>query len=223
MTGRVLVPLYVHPAEDPAAWSALARDPSELYGVVLNVADGPGAVRDRAYVAAACLLRAAGVPVLGYVDVAYGRRPVRAVVADVCRHRAWYRVDGVFLDQAPAGAGLVRRCRRLVRAARALGAGRVVLNHGVHPDPGYAAVADLLVTFEGPWEVYRRAATPGWARDHRAGRLGHLVYGVPEQAAPLVARTAAERGAVVHCAVPGAGANPWCSPPTAYLTGRRPG
>jgi hypothetical protein len=34
----------------------------------------------------------------------------------------------------------------------------VVLNPGAHPAPGYAAFADLLVTFEGSWETYREAA-----------------------------------------------------------------
>ncbi|MFI1968716.1 hypothetical protein BLA24_11790 [Streptomyces cinnamoneus] len=213
---RLLVPLYVHPATDPAAWQDLVAAAPRLHGVVLNVADGPGHRPDPAFSAAAERLRGAGVRLLGYADTGYGRRPPRSVVADIRRHRRWYGVDGVFLDQVPVQAALVPRYRRLVRVARALGARTAVLNPGTHPDPGYARIADLLVTFEGSWEDYRRAGVPDWTADHPPGRFCHLVHGVPDGRAEQVARTAGRRGAGVHCAVPGTGANPWRSVP---LTG----
>lgn len=207
--GRLLVPLYVHPAVDPGAWEALSAAAGRLYGVVLNTADGPGPRPDPAFTAAAALLRRAGVPLLGYVDTAYGTRPVRAVLRDVRRHRRWYAVDGVFLDRTASDAAALPRYRRTVRAARLLGAATAVLNPGTHPDPGYARLADLLVTFEGPWEDYRRATAPEWTRGHPPHLLCHLVYAVPAHLGAEVARTARERGAGVHCAAPGRGANPW--------------
>ncbi|GGX97559.1 spherulation-specific family 4 protein [Streptomyces hiroshimensis] len=210
---RLLVPLYVHPAADPAAWSALVEAAPRLHGVVLNVADGPGARPDPAFGAVAERLRGAGVRLLGYVDTGYGHRPPRAVVGDIRRHRRWYGVDGVFLDQAAAQAAHLPHYRRLVMLAKALGARTAVLNPGTHPDPGYARLADLLVTFEGTWETYRRAAVPPWTADHPPSRFCHLVYGVPPGRAAHVARTADGRGAGVHCAVPGEGANPWRSVP----------
>jgi hypothetical protein len=209
----LLVPLYVHPGVDPAAWQTVIRHAERLYGVVLNVADGPGTAPDPAFTEVAARLRAARVRVLGYVDIGYGRRAVREVVRDMLRHRAWYRVDGVFLDQAPSGAALVPRCRRLTRAARRVGASRTVLNHGVYPHPGYAQIADVLVTFEGGWPSYCRAALPGWPARHRPERFCHLVYDVPPGAHERVARLARQRGAGVHCAVSGGGANPWRSAP----------
>ncbi|KOG86153.1 hypothetical protein ADK38_32655, partial [Streptomyces varsoviensis] len=90
------------------------------------------------------------------------------VVADIRRHRKWYGVDGVFLDQAAAQAALVPRYRRLAVAARVLGAHRTVLNPGTYPDPAYAEIADLLVTFEGDWATYQRAEVPAWAHPPRA-------------------------------------------------------
>ncbi|MBT2386044.1 spherulation-specific family 4 protein [Streptomyces sp. ISL-11] len=212
---RLLVPLYVHPAADPAAWTALEEAAAGLHGVVLNIADGPGRVPDAAFGQAAARLRTAGVPLLGYVDTGYGHRPAREIVGDIRRHRRWYDVDGVFLDQVPAQAAALPHYRRLVLLARALGARTAVLNPGTHPDPGYARVADLLVTFEGPWETYRRAGVPAWTADHPPGRFCHLVYGVPPGHADDVARTADGRGAAVHCAVPGVGDNPWSGAPWA--------
>ncbi|WP_344022629.1 spherulation-specific family 4 protein [Streptomyces luteireticuli] len=209
----LLVPLYVHPGAEPGPWERLVRAAPALRGVVLNAADGPGQFPDPSFRAAAVRLRAAGVPVLGYVDTAYGRRPLRAAVADLRRHRRWYEVDGVFCDRVAVEAALLPHYRRLALFSRALGARTVVLNPGTHPDPGYAEVADLLVTFEGPWEAYRTARVPGWTADHLPSRFCHLVYGVPQEWAGLVARTAGRRGAAVHCAVPGNGENPWQTAP----------
>ncbi|MEU0374582.1 spherulation-specific family 4 protein [Streptomyces sp. NPDC006283] len=213
---KLLVPLYVHPSVDPAAWRTLVDRAPVLYGVVLNAADGPGRTPDAAFARAARELRSAGVRVLGYVDTDYGRRSARAVAADYERHRAWYDTDGFFLDQvAPDQAG-VRHYRRLARTARAHGGATLALNPGVHPAPGYASFADLLVTFEGGWEAYRTApAAPPWTRGHPPGAFCHLVHGVPSGLSGLAARTAELRGAAVHCAVTGHGPNPWSSLPPA--------
>ncbi|MEV7614644.1 spherulation-specific family 4 protein [Streptomyces sp. NPDC089799] len=210
----LLVPYYEHPAEQPAAWAALVRAADRLHSVVVNPANGPGDAPDAAFAAAAARLRDAGVAVLGYVDTDYGRRPHADVVQELLRHRDWYATDGAFLDQAAAGAECLPHYRRLAVAARAAGARTLVLNHGTHPHhPGFAEIADLLVTFEGPWEVYRDAAAgalPEWTAGHPATRFCHLVHGVPPGTAPAaVSALAAARHAGVHCAVSGTGAHPW--------------
>ncbi|WP_420877864.1 spherulation-specific family 4 protein [Streptomyces agglomeratus] len=207
---KLLVPMYVHPAVDPGAWWTLVESAPRLYGVVLNIADGPGTVPEPSFAAAARALRAAGVRLLGYADTDYGHRPLRAVTADFDRYRDWYATDGFFLDQAAAEPGAVRHYRRLARAARSRGGRTVVLNPGVHPAPAYAGVADLLVTFEGDWAAYSAApVAPAWTAAHPPERFCHLVHGVPAGLCALAARTAALRRAAVHCAVPGHGPNPW--------------
>ncbi|GAA2252783.1 hypothetical protein GCM10010145_20670 [Streptomyces ruber] len=206
----ILVPLYVHPAVDPVAWQRLVPMADRVYGVVLNPASGPGGQPDPAFVTAARALRSAGVRLLGYVDAGYGERPADAVAADVVRHRDWYAADGCFLDRAPSGADRLTACRRLVRRVRRLGARPVVLNPGVHPAPGYARVADLVVTFEGHWSTYVSAYhRPRWTERHAAERFCHLIYGVPEALVPLAVRTAGERGAAVCGPVTGELPNPW--------------
>lgn len=150
--------------------------------------------------------RPAGVTLLGYSDTGYGRRPYEDVVRDLRRHREWYGTQGAFFDQVPSGTGESGHYERLTTAARTLGCVTLALNHGTPPHPAYAALADLLVTFEGPWAAYLR--TPPQPRHYPAGvRVCHLVYGVPPDAD--MAGAARERGATVHCAVPGTGAHPW--------------
>ncbi|MFE2557591.1 spherulation-specific family 4 protein [Streptomyces sp. NPDC059352] len=194
MTPSLLVPYYEHPADRPEAWSALVDAADSLHGVVLNPASGAGEAPDPAFAEVSARLRAAGVRVLGYVDTDYGRRPQAEVVTDLLRHRDWYAADGAFLDQVSTAPGALAHYRRIAVAARAAGAATLVLNHGAHPDPGYEELADLLVTFEGPWDTYRTLDLPV------APHYCHLVYGAPPGVRPATR---------VHCAVPGAGAHPW--------------
>ncbi|WP_432246801.1 spherulation-specific family 4 protein [Streptomyces sanyensis] len=206
----LLVPLYVHPADDPGAWHRLIAAARGTWAVVLNPASGPGEEPDPAYAAAAEALRARGARVLGYVDSGYGRRTEDTVAAEFARHREWYAADGCFLDQVTSGAAELPACRRLVRRIRRLGASPVVINPGVHPAPGYARAADLTVTFEGHWSTYVSAfSRPDWTVRQAPERFCHLVYGVPEALVPLAVRTARTRGAAVTGPVTGDLPNPW--------------
>ncbi|MFE6178720.1 spherulation-specific family 4 protein [Streptomyces sp. NPDC056464] len=202
----LLIPYYEHPSVRPAEWNAIIAAAPRLYGVVLNPAGGPGETPDPAFAEVAARLRNAEVRVLGYTDTDYGRRPYADVVRDIARHRHWYRADGVFLDQVAANREEFAHCQRLATAAWGAGCGTLALNHGTTPDPCYARIADLLVTFEGTWKSYRTLAPREW-RGAGGVRLCHLVYGVP--AGVDLTEQARSRGASVHCAVPGTGAHPW--------------
>ncbi len=207
--GRLFVPLYAYPGTEPEAWARVAANAGALAGLVLNPHSGPGSAVEPEFAAAAERLRAAGVPLFGYVDTAYGCRQHREVVADIERHRDWYDVDGVFLDQVGSGPELLPHYRRLAVAARSLDAARVALNPGVHPHPGFAEAADLLITFEGSWEQYRELRIPAWTAGFPAQRFGHLVHGTPVDRCAAVPDMARRRHAAVSYATPGSGPNPW--------------
>ncbi|WP_323185545.1 spherulation-specific family 4 protein [Kitasatospora sp. NBC_01287] len=222
---RLLVPLYVHPAVDPAAWQAVAAaGPERVRAVVLNVANGPGPEPDQAFVQAAAELAGAGIPLLGYVDTGYGRRPHAEVVAEVLNHRQWYGTTGVYFDQAAAHQAALAHYRRLTTAARAAGCELVVLGHGVHPEPSFAGheLGDVLVTFEGSWSEYDALVLPLWTGHHPAERFCHLVYGVPAERAEAAGALLASRRAGVGCAVPGSGTNPWSELPYGLGTADAP-
>lgn len=202
-----LVPAYFHPALFPGEWVRLA-DP-RLSAVVLNVYNGPGSAREPVFASAVDRVLAAGGRVTGYIDTAYGARSCADIEADARRYRDWYGVTDVFLDQVAAEPEALGTYQRISEELRARGAGFVVGNHGVHPDPGYASLADLLVTFEGPWPAYTRMRQPEWATRLPARRLCHLVYAVPPGAYASVVRLARRNNAGVVYVTDGDGANPW--------------
>ncbi|TMQ90730.1 hypothetical protein ETD83_34105 [Actinomadura soli] len=212
LTGRVAsvaVPAYFPPGA--LDWSTLA-DP-RLGGVVLNVDSGAGTVRDRGFAATAHRMAEAGVPLAGYVDTAYGARPVRAVEDEVARYWKWYGIRRVFLDQVSAVPGHVLRYRRVVAGVRGRGVRHVVLNHGTYPDAAYADLADLLVTFEGPWSAYQHVRVPAWAARLPAERFCHLIYAAPQAVLARALARAGRRNAGVVYVTDRAGANPWIGLP----------
>ena len=173
------VPAYFHPATASRDWQQLLLQARQIRLVVLNPASGPGDRPDPAFLAAIRPLQDAGVAIAGYVDTSYGRRSSRAVLAEVSQYLRWYKVDGIMFDQVSPGPDELRHYAQLSRRARKLGAGMIVFNHGVYPHEGYARHADVLGTFEGPWNVYLAAAVPQWTRSWPAERFYHVVYSVP--------------------------------------------
>ena len=165
----LLLPLYAHPAEDPRAWRpAPLRNAGAT--VIVNVHDGPGEALDPAYQEVTADLQTAGVAMLGYVDLDYGRRPFEQVTADVAAWRR-YPVGGIFFDQAPSAVSGLSAVSRAVSCVRD---GHVVLNPGTRPHPAYSPLAERICTFEGPWQAYLDdGREPDWPH------ALHLVYGVP--------------------------------------------
>lgn len=199
---QLVVPAYYHPALRAGDWEWLAAHPGLVRFVILNVDSGPGTAPRPEFAAAAGRLADAGVGVLGYADTAYGHRDPLSVAADLRRYRDWYRVSGVCLDRAATGAALVPHYALLAGQARSLGLGTVLFNHGAYPAEGYAAHADLLGAFEGPWRAFRRLRPPAWTRSWPAGLFYHVVHSVPPAETAAAWRLAARHLASAH----GAGA-----------------
>ncbi|HYJ75531.1 MAG TPA: spherulation-specific family 4 protein [Kineosporiaceae bacterium] len=206
----LLVPAYAHPLADPEAWQRLVALAPWLRAVIVNVHNGPGDGEDAAYPDVLKALQEAGVRTVGYVDTDYGRRPVPQVVADVEAWLARYDVRGVFLDQVATGLDLLDQYADVTVAARARGADYVVLNPGAVPHPGYVDLANITITFEGPWRDYRRLAEPEWVRALPTSRFAHLVHEVPDAEALAASfRRAGRHHVRTFYATTGGGDNPW--------------
>ena len=164
-----LVPAYLHPHEI----EGLAQRSTLPQLLVINPASGPGDAPRPDYRRAIGAARAGGARVLGYVPTGWASRPRADVEADIDRYRQWYGLDGVFLDEAASSETALPYYRALRDHARF-----VVLNPGVVPARGYFDVADVVVTFEGPFASYA-AREP----DPVPERSAHLVYAASSEQA----------------------------------------
>jgi hypothetical protein len=212
---NTLLPLYAHPLDDPGAWTAAAGADRDVT-VIVNVQDGPdreppGSDREPVYAATTDHLSAAGVPMLGYVDLGYATRAVADIVDDVARW-ADYPVDGVFFDQAPTSPFSIGPVALAIRVARRARVGdRIVLNPGVPTDPLYRDLGAQIVVYEGNWTDYLR-----WNGDGARPGDGHLVYGAPAAQFSTAERMLGERGAGFGLVTdldspqPYAGVPAWC-------------
>ncbi|WP_405681004.1 spherulation-specific family 4 protein [Streptomyces sp. NBC_01238] len=214
------VPGYAHPLLAPTEWAELTRPGTPLHWAVLNIDDGPGARPDPHCLEAAGRLRnareravqgetpqdsarAAGGRLLGHLDLAFGSRSFGELIADAQSFLDWYRVDGFYLGQCPAGRAELPAVRRLTCTLAALlehdeggeGHGPLVLGLGTHPHPGYAEVADQLVTFSGPWADYRWSQVAEWTAAYPPERFAHFVHGVPRTHLEEAMRIARWQGA----------------------------
>ncbi len=201
-------PWYIYPDwwNGPTAWDELANLPEAPEGVdrfiVMNPANGPGMAANPDYVAALATVQNVGYLVYGYVSTDYGRRDEAAVKMDVDMwHILYPSIDGVFYDEASSGldgvVGVpgtqgVAYYDTLVKYATAKAPGSdVVLNHGVAPHAGYAAIDPpesgsnvLLITFEESLENYRLVTEPPeWIANYpgEEWRFIHIVHSAPTE------------------------------------------
>jgi hypothetical protein len=214
---RLVVPAYFHPALRPEDWSWLVEHADQVRLVILNLASGPGGRPDELFLAVSRRLRAAGVCVAGYVDTDYGRRQWQTAAAEIARYVEWFEVDGVFFDQVATGAAQVGHFAELSHHARSTGLQTVVFNHGTHPVEEYAAHADILGTFEGPWHAYVGLAVPRWTRSLPPDRFYHVVYAVPPDRLGKARVLASRRRAGNAYLTDAGGGNPYDRLPAGFV------
>jgi hypothetical protein len=164
-----LVPAYLQPEEI----ERLARRSTLPELLVINPASGPGEAPRAEYRRAIAAAHSGGTQVLGYVATGWAGRPRVAAEGDIDRYRRWYGLDSVFLDEAATSDSALPYYRALADRARF-----VVLNPGMIPARGYFDVADVVVTFEGPFAAYRARG-----RDPVPERSAHLVYATSREQA----------------------------------------
>ena len=198
-------PAYFAPG---STWSvAVAGTPTVRY-LIANPSSGPGAAADPAYVRVVASSREAGVEVLGYVSTRWGSRPLDDVHREIAAYREWYGITSIFFDEASSSGRELPYYRALATSVRSSG-GRVALNPGTVPDERYAALADLLVVFEGPYSAYRSWSPPVWQERYPRQRFWHLVYATPRGSLPAALRAAERRSAGVVYVTDDAMDNPW--------------
>jgi Spherulation-specific family 4 len=175
---RAFVPAYPWSS---AFWTR-AIDSKPAPGVmILNVTGmGAGNAPVPHFQALVRKAHAAGVSVLGYSSTEYGQRPAAAVEADARHYKAWYKVNGMFLDltaNARSGLAYYRALASNIRAT--IPRSVIWLNVGAYPAQGYMSVGNVVVAFEGSYASYRGLAVPAWTAHYKAARFADVIYATP--------------------------------------------
>jgi len=184
---EVLVPAYFYPTPSGSPWDQLAAGVQAVPGVsvtaILNPSNGVFTAPEAQYTRAASQFVAAGGKVIGYVHSNYGTRALAAVQADVDNYLRFYGrniVTGIFVDEMSSDTRQLEYYQSLYRYIKAQGSAlRVVGNPGAVPDAAYAAVADVLVTYEG-----QRAGL--LAYDPRTSTAASWLYARPNTSVALL-------------------------------------
>lgn len=223
---KVFVPAYF----GASGWPQVSGAKHMPSAMILNPSTGIGAGDgpNPAFQAAVRQARRAGITVLGYSSTADGTRPAAQILADVRHYKAWYGVNGIFLDSVNGTSAEFRYYKRLsTYIHRVIPGSSVWMNPGVYPQRQYMSVSDILMVFEGTYAQYREAAVPGWARDYPANRFANTIYGASTSTqANSAISTARSRNAGYVFVTNLSGANPynalpayWSSEVTAITAG----
>ena len=156
---------------------AIASKPAPRDMILDVTGVGAGSAAEPHFQALVRKARARGIAVLGYSSTENGQRSAAAVEADVRHYRAWYHVDGMFLDLVAGTARRLPYYRRLARYIRQDKTESTIwLNPGAFPARGYMSAGDVVMVFEGSFASYRHFRVPGWSRHYRAARFAHVIY-----------------------------------------------
>jgi hypothetical protein len=204
---RLGLPAYGYPGT--GLWERLSASQAGAL-VIMDPADGPGTTIDPRYSEVIATALNDGLHVLGYITTNYGRRSAAAMQEEVERYREWYRVSGIFLDQAPASISSSAAISRAVTRIRASHLSLAINPGQPDIDPHDAAIADHVVNFEGPYSGYRRCRFPDWVREVADASFWHLIYEVPDaQAMREIAAMAIRAHAGVVYITDATMPNPW--------------
>ncbi len=174
----LIIPIYGNTsAQFNAAVSAASKAPTIA---IINPDDGPGGSKVGGISNQVARLKQARAQVAGYINTFYGGASLGNVFKQIDRYKKWYGANGLFLDEFSDRTGKIGYYKSIYAYAKKKGM-IVVANPGTFVPSGYAAAADVIVTYEDPysagWESHRQAA---WTRSKPASKFGAIVYATPK-------------------------------------------
>jgi hypothetical protein len=205
---KIAIPSYFYPG---ALWIKLENAAPTVGLAIINPDSGPGTSRDPAYAAEVVRARAKGVLTLGYVHTSNGTRAGAVVKAEVDKYYTWYKVDGIFFDEANLETCVKKNyylaLRNYVKAKG--GVGKVVINPGTNIPECYITTADIIVNFEDTYNNYLHWAPSGWETKYAASRFWHLVIATPQSKLANAITLSKNRHAGWVYVTPDVLPNPW--------------
>jgi hypothetical protein len=170
----VIFPIYGNTSAQFNAAVATAQKVSTV--AVINPDNGPGSRKVGGISNQVSRLKGARARVAGYINTFYGGESLDSVYSQIDKYASWYKANGIFLDEFSDRTGKLGYYKSIYSYAKRKGM-MVVGNPGTFVPQGYAAAADLLVTYEDPqsagWNGHRQAA---WTGRYSASKFAAIIY-----------------------------------------------
>ena len=154
--------------------------------VILNIGNGSGESVDADFTEQVKRVRTSGARVLGYVRTDYGKRSQAKIMQEIRNHVSWYRVDGVFLDEALNGWGdqeplIASQVKLYGDIKKEFGDSfTVVTNPGANTVQALIDASDVQMCFESYAETYLTTTFPEFYKEYPAHRFWHVVHDVTQ-------------------------------------------
>lgn len=179
---ELVVPAYFDPAAKSALWSDLVTTAAKApTTVIMNPDSGPGASQNASYVSAIAKVRTAGGKVLGYVSTRGTKRTLSAVVKDINAYFAFYKIDGIFVDEMTSDSAIahIQYYQSVYNYIKGLSANYTVMaNPGTNTQELYVSLptADKIVVFEDTAKHYTKFAPSAWQLNYPKSRFVNMIY-----------------------------------------------
>lgn len=194
---HILVPAYSYPASGSSSpyWEAMYSAVPALLYLVVDVNSGNlGGSADTDYQSAVtAALATPGLVVVGYVDTEHASTPISTIETNIGLYYTYYGITSIFFDNASTGTGDISYYTTLANYVHNTAGAVTVFNHGVTPNQAYAAIADVMIVFEGPsypdgtgigdWQSALAGTIPdipqlpaSWFPEYTPGRFCAIVY-----------------------------------------------
>jgi hypothetical protein len=182
---QLLVPAYIFPAGDGRKeWDRLIEAAAKVKVVVIaNPNSGPGAEANADYYAIFSEASRAGVTLVGYVSIDFGKRAQADIEKDIQTWLELYpQIRGFFFDQQPPDAKHVERFLKLRDLAkRKLPDALLITNPGIVCDEAYLAkgVSDVTCVFSN-FMGFDRFELPESFRSYDPSRFAAMPHDIPD-------------------------------------------
>lgn len=181
---QILLPLYIYPNwydREKYVWrDVIAAAKKVPIVAIINPNNGP----DRAppnvdYQQGIEDLHQAGIKIIGYIPSNYAKRDLRAVLADIDLYIKYFKIDGIFIDEAANTPDKLNYYRQIYQYLKSQPKHySTIVNPGTDVDESYISqpVADITVIFENYQKVWQNYQPPVYTKKYSSQHFAALIH-----------------------------------------------
>jgi Spherulation-specific family 4 len=181
---QVLLPLYIYPNwydKNKYAWKQVIAAAKKVSIIaIINPNSGPNnASPNTDYQQGIKDLHQAGIKIVGYVPSNYSNRDIQAVKTDIDLYTKYFKVDGIFIDEAASSTEKAIYYQQLYQYIKSKSTNyNVIINPGVNLEETYISqgVADTIVTFENYQKNWSSYAPSKYQKNYSSQKFAALVH-----------------------------------------------